>query len=397
MSTFGKNILNRLLDKYENSVLSKKGSQKNIKISLGLNDKELETYVCRDSYNYRDRNDAILSQYSQWGFIKIEKDRYDYFKSLELNVENVNEVYKFLKRSNPADDLNKVCQILNAESKDGIIGNFVSFCNEWIMKKYAMPKAYFDSSNQLNEILLGLKEIQKLDKETKFRDFSVKTFGDSKKFEKLKTKIAKILYEFDDTCGIDDFSEETVCEILCEKNLVKNTTYAIMKGNVCFEINNVVINLMQLGYEICLSDKMINDLKFISIGSKKVITVENLTTFYTFDKEDCIVVYLGGFHNQTKRMLLKKLYNSNQNLFFSHFGDIDAGGINILKHLRSKTGIAFAPYKMDIDTLIENRKSWKKLTANDIKRLKNIKDAEFVKLTEYMLTNNCKLEQEAIE
>ena len=63
MSDFGKKILNRLLDKYENSVISKKGSNRNIKITLNLKDKELSTYVCKDSYNYRDANDAILALY----------------------------------------------------------------------------------------------------------------------------------------------------------------------------------------------------------------------------------------------------------------------------------------------------------------------------------------------
>ena len=51
MSDFGKRILNRLLDKYENSVISKKGSNRKLKIALTLKDKELNTYICKDSYN----------------------------------------------------------------------------------------------------------------------------------------------------------------------------------------------------------------------------------------------------------------------------------------------------------------------------------------------------------
>ena len=87
MSEFGKRILNRLLDKYENSVISKKGSNRNLKIALTLKDKELNTYICKDSYNYRDENDAVLAQYQQKGFVFVEKDRYGDFKSLSLNTE----------------------------------------------------------------------------------------------------------------------------------------------------------------------------------------------------------------------------------------------------------------------------------------------------------------------
>ena len=136
---------------------------------------------------------------------------------------------------------------------------------------------------------------------------------------------------------------------------------------------------------------------FIKTGAKKVITVENLTTFYDFSEEGYIVLYLGGFHNHTKRTLIKKLHDSYPELLFFHFGDIDAGGIHILKHLRSKTGVAFLPYEMDVDTLVANKERWKELTDNDIKRLKKLDDEEFLGLINFMLSNNCKLEQEAIE
>lgn len=397
MSDFGKKILNRLLDKYENSVISKKGSNRNIKITLNLKDKELSTYVCKDSYNYRDANDAILALYQQKGFIFVEKDQYGDFKSLSLNIAKIDSVYDFLRRKNPAEELCKICNVLDGEKSQGVIGNFVSYCNKWISQKYSFPKLYFDSCEQLVDILLGIKEIQMLDKETKFRDFSVKVYGDSKKFEKLKSKIAKIFYDFDEECIVDDFDAEAVLEIFSEKNLVRNTSYAIIKGDITFDLKGVIINLNQLGYEYCLSDEMIHDLRFIKTDAKRVITVENLTTFYDFSEKGYIVLYLGGFHNYTKRMLIKKLQESYPELKFYHFGDIDAGGIYILRHLISKTGIEFVPYKMDVDTLVVNKEHWKKLTDNDIIRLKKIDDDEFSELINFMLEHNCKLEQEAVE
>ena len=397
MSDFGKKILNRLLDKYENSVISKKGSNRNIKITLNLKDKELSTYVCKDSYNYRDANDAILALYQQKGFIFVEKDQYGDFKSLSLNIAEIDSVYDFLRRKNPAEELCKICNVLDGEKSQGVIGNFVSYCNKWISQMCSFPKLYFDSCEQLVDILLGIKEIQMLDKETKFRDFSVKVYGDSKKFEKLKSKIAKIFYDFDEECIVDDFDEEAVLEIFSEKNLVRNTSYAIIKGDITFDLKGVIINLNQLGYEYCLSDEMIHDLRFIKTDAKKVITVENLTTFYDFSEKGYIVLYLGGFHNYTKRMLIKKLQESYPELKFYHFGDIDAGGIYILRHLISKTGIEFVPYKMDVDTLVVNKEHWKKLTDNDIIRLKKIDDDEFSEIINFMLEHNCKLEQEAVE
>ena len=143
MLDFGKKILNRLLDKYENSVISKKGSNRNLKIALTLKDKELNTYICKDSYNYRDENDAVLAQYQQKGFIFVETDRYGDFKSLSLKIEKVGDIYDFLGRDDPAEELHKIRQVLDGEKTEGIIGEFVAFCNHWILEKCSFPKTYF--------------------------------------------------------------------------------------------------------------------------------------------------------------------------------------------------------------------------------------------------------------
>ena len=80
-----------------------------------------------------------------------------------------------------------------------------------------------------------------------------------------------------------------------------------------------------------------------------------------------------------------------------HYGDIDAGGFSILLDLRKKTGVHFEPLHMDVETLSENLHFTKTLTENDIKRLKNFVGSEFKDVIAYMLRNNCKLEQEALD
>ena len=55
------------------------------------------------------------------------------------------------------------------------------------------------------------------------------------------------------------------------------------------------------------------------------------------------------------------------------------------------------PYKMNFYTLSQYQNYWKSLTDNDKIRLKRLKCSEFDEVIEYMLENNCKLEQEAIQ
>lgn len=137
---------------------------------------------------------------------------------------------------------------------------------------------------------------------------------------------------------------------------------------------------------------------YIFINTPKIIAIENLTTFNTFNEEDFVCIYLGGFHNKARRELLKKIQEDNRGKEFYHFGDIDCGGFKILKHLREKTSINFIAYNMDLETLINGRNYCKELTQNDKNMLQEMLKEEafkeFYDIFYYMLKENIKLEQE---
>ncbi|MFA7139221.1 MAG: Wadjet anti-phage system protein JetD domain-containing protein, partial [Bacteroidales bacterium] len=122
---------------------------------------------------------------------------------------------------------------------------------------------------------------------------------------------------------------------------------------------------------------------------------ENLTSFHTFNEPNMFTIYLGGYHNKIRREFIKKMYEKNPNISYLHFGDIDAGGFYILEHLRRETGVDFKPYKMDIETIKSYKGYTKKLTENDRIRLNRLLDSKYSNVIEFMLENNCKLEQES--
>ena len=92
MDTFEKNLLNKLLDKYESSKLSKGGTAISRCIKLTTKDDVLSSYGRSDSYKYADENDSIIKKLAELGFIKAEWN-FDSFKSLTLVIENVDLVY----------------------------------------------------------------------------------------------------------------------------------------------------------------------------------------------------------------------------------------------------------------------------------------------------------------
>ena len=394
MNAFEKNLLNKLLDKYESSKLSKGGTAVSRSIKLTTKDEVLSSYTASDSYKYADENDAIIKKLESKGFIKTEWN-YDTFKSLTLNIDNVDSLYNYLNRGKPADELNRIKEVLSRYEFDGFINDFIDYVSDYIKTKYDYPKSYFVDSKQLKLLLDIFTQLFKLEEDMKKRDFSVKYLGDSKLFESVQGKVIKIIKDFDSNTYDNDE------EVLAAYNIVKNTSYAILKNKLIFKLNDCIIDLDKLGFEYLLSDEMIRSLEIVNSNVAKVITVENLTSFYALEDKDAVIIYLAGFHNHTKQALLKKIYEKYSNAMYYHFSDIDAGGFWIYQTLKEKTGIPFAPYRMNVKELIDNKNNLKKLTENDKKRLsKMLLDSRFEVFKDtikYMLDNNVKLEQEVLD
>lgn len=135
----------------------------------------------------------------------------------------------------------------------------------------------------------------------------------------------------------------------------------------------------------------------VKIQDEKIVTIENLTSFFSFLRAGVCAVYLGGFCNHLRRDFLMKVYRSETNKQYFHFGDIDAGGFYIFDDLCEKTGIPFQSLSIDMDTLYSYKPYWKELTKNDVTRLQKIKSPVFQEVISYMLEQNCKLEQEVLD
>ncbi len=394
MSDFETKLLNKLLDKYENSKLSRGGTQVNRKITLTTKDDVLSSYNGYDSYKYTDKNNASIERLEKFGFIQAEFEG-DVFKSLTLNIDSVNEVYKYLHRPSPAEENAKVLEVLSKYRFNNFVADFISDIRQSIEEKYTYPKSFFNDAKQLDLILKTLQSLFLLDKETKIRDFSTHYLGDSKTFELIEGKVIKILRKY---ASLEDLTDEEVLESF---NLGKNSSYVLLKNKLRFRINKSLIDLDELGFEFSLSDEMIKKIEFEPGDLTKVITVENLTSFYELKEKDALVIYLAGFHNHTKQKLLVKLYEAFPKAEYLHFGDIDAGGFWILVNLRAKTGIPIKPYKMGIEELKSNFGNLKKLTPNDKERLNKMLNEEafieFKETIQFMLDNDVKLEQEILD
>ena len=381
---YKKYILTKLINRYEKSVLSKNGSDRNIKISLKFDIKNMKDYCSEDSYKYIDEINKSVDELESINYITVGR-KGNRINKVFLNLDEISNIYEYCGIKSKKNVNDEYLSIIDKYSTNHDTNIFKEYIVDRL-NNYKSISKYFENSLELMDIM---KTLANLGNSASIRNFSAKYLGDSKKLENLEVRFNNIIKDIFK-------SNLTFYEYLESYNIYKNPTCVYMRGRGVFLINDTVIDLDLFGNELILSSNQINNLKVLKVDS--VVTVENLTTYNDIDTNNNLVIYLGGYHNTIKSIILKKIYEYDNSIKFIHIGDIDAGGFYILNHLIEDTGINFNTYKMDINTLKEYLPYCKSLTNNDIDRLNNLKCImpKYIDIFNYMLDNNIKLEQENI-
>ena len=394
---YSKDIISRLLDIYErrNGYAKRPEELRSIQFEVS---KEYPIYKDRyDNEKYRDINTAIEKNVAA-GLIIAEKDQIGRYSKIKLNIARVDDCYALLKRTSIPDQCKKVLSVLEKANNVEclLIGRIVSDFCEQIKAYKKLPYDLGYDARRVGEVLQVLEAVTKLTSETYIRNFSTALFKDSKRFQReYRSTIESILFNYtDDVVEKDD--------ILGYYNLYENPTYVLIKGNarICFDESAIELSEMPGG--IALSNGSLAGIHKISVKADKVITVENLTTYHDCDEQDAVYIYLGGYHNTSKQKLLELIYENNGDKEYYHEGDLDVYGFLILENLISKTQIPFKPLLMDVETIERFYRAglYKTLTARDRKMIDSKKDGQlsaYKDVLEYMLTHDCKIEQESIK
>ena len=388
MTKYEKQILNVLLDKYENSKSFIGTNQVNQSFTCKI-DQLFPKYKDDSEYDLfcavNESIDILVAE----GFVTVKKLKNGVVQSVTLVVEAIGKVYEYLGRTPKSDTVSDLKRLLNFYKDDNDILH--SYCNHQLDRLAANKSVEFfdDDLDVYESILKVISKITEVKCETFERDFSIQALGDSKAFEKVRSKVVSLLYEYGDFPDKDS--------LLADLNIVKNPGHVYFKGKGKITVCGQEIDFSRMTGDMAISSEMLKNVDDITVLGDVVVTIENLTTFNAFKCENSFAIYLGGYHNTSRRNFIKKVYGQNPDKQYLHFGDIDAGGFYILQHLRNKTGIAFVPFCMDVKTLKANLQYTKKLTENDKKRLVALAETEFLETVEFMLQNNCKLEQEAMD
>lgn len=398
MVQYDRKVLNCLLDTYENSLLSIGENKRTIQIEYRFTRTSIPVYFDESSSEYENIH-ISLKELESKNLIRIiwKDNKQDYLiQKVRLMTDHIDEAYQYVgrkpKRGLEEENIALLQKYLDVEAP--ITVEFVEYLLERLQNHQSV-KEYIalDNMKETEKFLRACVLVEQNKKPCYIREFSISHFQDSKYFERIESRIAKVFRQFS-----GEFMEMDTLELLAEYGIYRTPNYVYFKGNAKIAIGEEIVDLSLLKQGIGISGEDLAGIRFSDLDSiKKVITIENLTSFFRYREEDSLLIYLGGYHNRIRRTLLKMVYETIPDAKYYHFGDIDAGGFAILLDLRKKTGIPFMSYHMDLDTLKQYRQYGKCLTETDRKRLEQIsKEEEFREIIGFMLQENIKLEQECI-
>ena len=398
-------ILQALLDSYERSRLSRGENTVAVHISFPINKKTMPVYFDENSLAYEEIHGAAghLEELGYTRSVWKEGKKNHILQKIVLCDKRTDEIYQYLGRVPEKKMQQAQLQILeglSTECTTPVAEAFICWLTERL-KQGKSVKEYLEleDTEETGRLLRAIYEIEKNQKESYIREFSVRCFGDSKELERKAGLIGKIMRRFS-----PDFEEMDTDVILAEYGIYRTPNYVYVKGCGILYIGMpgaCRIDLKKLHQGIGLSGEDLDSLEWSQeIQVKKVMTIENLTTFFRCEEQESVLIYLGGYHNAVRRKLLKKLYMAFSNAAYFHFGDIDVGGFEIYRDLCDRTGIPFATYRMGIPELKQYEQYTKPLTVNDRKRLemllKNEAYEDVWPVLNYMKEHDEKLEQESI-
>lgn len=398
LSKIQKDALNMLLDVYENSVTYKGQNIKNQSFAIKPEKIFYEyngDYTDQDEVNQFNREMQSLMEFE---FVILDYERgIPVISKIKLNTNSINEIYSVLKREDITVKRNREIKMYTQYM--GVHDIMDAFCKSQVERLNDYKDAKYTSDIAIN-ILKLLKYVLGNNSDIMERELSVAVLGDTKLFEKsYKSRICSIIEEYGelelDLSVLDKKEKEKV--ILEEYQVFLNPSYIFFKGNV--DIHYVDGNSMSVTPDnpIAILSEAIARIEMIKVNSNRIVTVENLTSYNRINDNKSTFIYLSGYHNTAKQRFLKKIAENNSGVSWFHFGDIDPDGYYILKNLVEKTGIAFVPLYMDVQQLINCKQYCKPLEKNDMVKANSLLKFHFYnEVMEFMLANNCKLEQEII-
>lgn len=396
-----RSILNALLDQFEQPTRRQVAR-------VRLNERQHHDYFRANDFAVRRDTNEALRRLAERGCLRLhwrkwEKD--NWLDKVDLIAERADDVYRILGRL-PRNALQAALRELLAAQRAAAQwhSDFLDWAQTQLPahRSVAPLKLSDDPAGaQWNrDLLLALDALARLRSPTLERKFSVWLFGDSKRFEALRGAALAILRRHDPESAVYGDDDKA---LLRAYQLERTPEYAPVAGPLVLRLEERELDLAPFAPSVALSAATLREAAVVDCAASAIVTVENLTSFSEFvvtKPETVLAIFTGGFASPTVISLLRAVRAIQPDLPFFHWGDLDAGGLRILAHLRKHLG-EIVPLAMAVATFDAHRKHAQPLTKNEREVLAQLRAqpalADCAPLIGRLLEANEKLEQEAVQ
>ncbi|MDO4552341.1 MAG: DUF2220 family protein [Bacillota bacterium] len=428
MKSYETLLLEKLIDKYEKSKQftmdadageAGEGPVFTRRILLNLR-QEFPEYDVEDFEKWAACNQTVkdLAGQGMVGYRWADHERENILSQVWLLPEGVGRAYEKLGRPPKAQVLAELLECIEtAEAEVACSGpqtelrlaveKFLQEEKQYVAERNS-SSVYLPKEPELAKaVLTALTELCRLPEDGCLeRVFSVRCFGDSKFFEKsIKSKVTRILRDHLPELGQD--SEITGEELLQWVGIYRAPEEMSLCGplRICLSGGEVDLGLFPTGVSIN-RDAVLNMDVRENKEIQEVFFIENKANYVDFikkrDRAAALIVFHGGFYSPVKGLLFRKIYqalSSGGSVRFYHWGDLDLGGFQMHRRLRSNIIPELVPYRMDRKAFFEGKSHWLPLEKAYREKLQILLEQEdhrvFWPLIHAMLENNARLEQEA--
>ena len=338
-------ILNRLLDKYENSkhLLDPGASLR--RVMLRVEKKDLPEYIYEDAVIRDAYNEAAL-ELEKRHLVQLEwvKGR-PVLSAIVLRLDQIPQCYASAERVHPKVRATQVIQLIDSSLKDVAIPWMIAWkadvCKS-AAEQMKIPAFCKTDDTLLRDLLRAFREYSALPGGITMRAFSSRCFSDTKYFERnVRDLFLRIARQYDvdlaiscDENGLGEKEQLAYLGIYARPELYE------LAGNCLIRTEQGTICIGAAPYGLALPSTLIDSITVIDLTAIQCITfIENKTNYdeYVVSEKQPgeLVIYHGGFLSPQKRKLVALIARAAaKDVKVRFWADIDAGGFRMFHNLQ---------------------------------------------------------------
>ena len=338
-------ILNRLLDKYENSKhLSEPGTSTR-RVMLRVGKKELPEYIYEDAAIRDSYNEAALELEKQH-LVQLEwvKAR-PVLSTVILRLDRIMPCYAAAERVHPRVRAKQVTDAVRI-GLDGVAVPWIAAWREDVCKsadeQMKVPAFCKKDDASLCDLLGALRGYAALSGSITMRAFSSRCFSDTKYFERnVRDLFLTIARKYDTELALAcDENELGEREQLAFLGIYARPELYELAGNCTIQTSQGSICIGAAPYGLALPSTLVDFIMEIDLTAIRSITfIENKTNYDAYvmseKQPEELVVYHGGFLSpQKKRLIASIAHAASETMKIRFWADIDTGGFRMFRHLQ---------------------------------------------------------------